>query len=45
MLAGGKDVASAVAHVIADGFDKPSEDFRNELLLKLADLHAGYVYE
>ncbi|MGB6628892.1 MAG: hypothetical protein WBE61_12245 [Nitrososphaeraceae archaeon] len=45
MLADGKDAASAVAHVIADSFDKLYEDFRNELLLKLADVHAGYVYE
>jgi hypothetical protein len=45
MLADSKDAASAVAHVVADSFDKLYEDFRNELLLKLANVHAGYVYE
>jgi hypothetical protein len=45
MLADSKDAAFAVAHVVADNFDKLHEDVRNELLLKLADVHAGYVYE
>jgi hypothetical protein len=36
MLADSKDAAFAVAHVIADSFDKLREDVRNELLLKLA---------
>ena len=45
MLADGKDAASVVAHVIADSFDKLHEDVRNELPLKLADMHAGYVHE
>jgi len=45
MLADSKDASSVVAHVVADSFDKLYEDFGNELLLKLADVHAGYVYE
>jgi hypothetical protein len=45
MLAHSKDSAFAVAHVGADNSDKLYEDVRNELLLKLADVHAGYVYE
>jgi hypothetical protein len=36
MLADSKDAASAVAHVVADNFDKLHEDVRNELLQKLA---------
>jgi len=45
MLADSKDASSVVAHVVDDSFDKLYEDFGNELLLKLADVHAGYVYE
>jgi hypothetical protein len=45
MLADSKDAASAINHVVADNFDKLYEDVGNELLLKLADVHAGYVYE
>jgi hypothetical protein len=44
-LADSKDEVSAVAHVVANKFDKLHEDVRNELLLKLADMHTGYVYK
>ena len=36
MLADSKDVASVVAHVVADNFDKLRENVRNESLAKLA---------
>jgi hypothetical protein len=45
MWADSKDAASIVAHVVADNFDKLREEVRNELLLKVVDVHFGYVYE